>query len=349
VSLLKWACFLFWLAAFAIQPVHADVTPPYGGFFQNYDDRYVTDQFCYGKRDGAACQIPGHVFDGAGAGICRQVEEKHSRGLFITTCQPDGSVLRIDRQFPVSPYGMGYYQTCDEGKPRAEIVQRFPTVSFICDEAPRVVDRFCRGKQEKDACEASIRVNGKPEKVRGVCVRDLDQLFVNGYPVAYRGVFQCATANPIEHDYTRVGPPGETHWLCTLWAAAPGCVLGWHEGIWSAARAYIGAEEQRMAWFMTLLLEVPVVLFFARRWRLPLGRAFLVGVAMSSITHPLAWEAASWLYTESLWVLAWVGIETAVVAIEAGLMRWWLGLTWRRAALLSLLANGFTALVGLQL
>lgn len=347
MSLLKWACFLFWLAAFAIQLVHADVTPPYGGLFQSNNDHFLTDQFCLGKPDGAACQIPGHVFDGAGAGVCRQIKEKYSHRLYITTCHPDQSVLRIDRGYPVSAFTVSYYHPCDQGEPDPAITKRFPGKVLICGEAPKVADRFCRGKQVDDACEASMRVNGRIETRVGRCRNDQDALLMDDTRVAHRSVLLCETANEVMRDYTRVGPPGETHWLCSLWANTPGCVLGWHRGLWSFVQAFFADGVQSMALFLTLLMEVPVILFFARRWGVSGKRAFWAGVAMSSITHPIAWRAADVFYTETGWLLVWGLIEASVVVVEAMLMRWWLRVSWRRAALLSLLANGFTALVGL--
>lgn len=349
MNIFKGVLLLLWLTAQTALPAHADVTPPYGGLFQSSDDRFLTDQFCFGKPDGAACQIPGHVFDGAGAGVCRQIRDKYrySHRLFITTCHPDQSVLRIDRGFPASAFSVSYYRPCDEDEPDPAITSRFPGKVFTCGEAPRVVDRFCRGKQVDDACEASMRVNGRLEKRAGQCRENLEDLFIDDKRVADRPVLQCEPAKEINRDYTRVGPPGETHWLCSLWENTPGCVLGWHRGLWSFVQAFFADGVQSMALFLTLLMEVPVILFFARRWGLSGKRAFWAGVAMSSITHPIAWEAADVFYTETGWLLVWGLIEASVVVVEAMLMRWWLRVTWRRAALLSMLANGFTALVGL--
>lgn len=327
---------------------HADLIGPYGGLFDPIGDHFVTDQYCFGKRPDAACQIPGHAFDGGGKGVCRHRLSEHSLDSWATLCEPDKSVFRIDRQFPVSPYE-GTYHSCYADKPKPELIDRLPMALFRCSSVPRVADRFCRGKQEDDACEAIVVVNGHRETIRGICQENHDELVIEGRRVAARPVLQCESANEVERDYLRVGPPGETHWLCSLRADMPGCVLGWHPGILSTVREFLAAERQRMAWFLTLLMEVPVVLFFARRWRVPTLRALLAGVTISSITHPLAWEAAEQLYTESLWMLAWAMIETTVVAIEAGLMRWWLHLSWRRAGLLSLLANGLTACAGLLL
>ena len=346
MNFFKRASLWFLLAVLAALPAQADVTPPYGGVFQS-DDRYVTDQFCFAKQDGAACRIPGHEFDGAGAGVCRTIKDKYIDGLVITTCHPHGSALSIDRDFPSTPFDVSYYQRCVDNKPDSEITKHFPDKLFTCDQRPVAIDRFCRGKQIDDACEASMRVNGRFETRTGKCRTNLEVLLIDGRKVADRPVLQCETANEVQREYTRVGPPGETHWLCNVWADAPGCVLGWHRGFWSFVQAFFADGVQSMALFFTLLLEVPVILFVARRWGVSGRRAFWAGVAMSSITHPIAWEAADMFYTETGWVLVWGLIEASVVLVEGILMRWWLRLSWRRAGMLSLLANAVTAIAGL--
>jgi len=116
-----------------VMSASADVTPPYGGVFQS-DDRFVTDQFCFAKQDGAACRIPGHEFDGAGAGVCRTIKDKYIDGLVITTCHPHGSALSIDRGFPSTPFDVSYYQRCVE----TSLIQRSPSTSLTsCSPAIR--------------------------------------------------------------------------------------------------------------------------------------------------------------------------------------------------------------------
>ncbi len=103
---------------------------------------------------------------------------------------------------------------------------------------------------------------------------------------------------------------------------------------------------------LTLLLELPVVLAGAYgsgvRWQ----RALVVGVLASCLTHPLAWSLA-WLavvYLATPDYLLWLlGIEASVVLVEAWVFRHLLPLPWGRALVLSVLANGLSALTGLLL
>lgn len=100
------------------------------------------------------------------------------------------------------------------------------------------------------------------------------------------------------------------------------------------------------AFFLTLLLELPVYAFALRR---PLGgtlRALAVGIAVNVATHPLAWTLALGR------VLPWLAIEGAVTVTEAALVFAAARALGRRlplheSLLVSLAANALSAGVGL--
>ncbi|MFO1076983.1 MAG: hypothetical protein U1E73_04565 [Planctomycetota bacterium] len=93
-----------------------------------------------------------------------------------------------------------------------------------------------------------------------------------------------------------------------------------------------------MSWFAAFLLtcacEIPIVAAVAPRGQR--RRAAVDALAANLLTHPLAWYAyaAEWL--------SWGAVETLVVVVEAAVYALVTRLSWPRAALASLLANGVT-------
>ncbi|MEN9434556.1 MAG: hypothetical protein RLZZ422_2145 [Pseudomonadota bacterium] len=108
--------------------------------------------------------------------------------------------------------------------------------------------------------------------------------------------------------------------------------------------------SQALAWLLTLLLEVPLVVFFANKWGISWQRAAIVGIVASSITHPLAWKsfwAATVIWqTDHAWLWL-VCIESLVWLIEAGVYRIALPLDWGRSMMLALLTNALSASMGM--
>lgn len=134
-----------------------------------------------------------------------------------------------------------------------------------------------------------------------------------------------------------------------------GAVLGGHAGMteilmaaWPCARHHCRQENdmiQAEALMWTLLLELPIVVAAAHGWRLAWRRALLAGCLASGLSHPLAWTLAMAM-PEAAYRWGWYAIEVGVWAFEALLLGRVMGLTPGRAATLSLVANGFSALVG---
>ncbi len=66
----------------------------------------------------------------------------------------------------------------------------------------------------------------------------------------------------------------------------------------------------------------------------------------TAVTHPQLWALALWAYPRwGVWESGAV-LEVAVILVEAGLIAWMAGLRLDRAALVSLLANGGSCLLG---
>lgn len=97
------------------------------------------------------------------------------------------------------------------------------------------------------------------------------------------------------------------------------------------------------AFAFTQLIEGPIW------WRgLPADRPGPARVCLallpSALTHPLVWFVAPTLF--SSWIAMFLVAETFAVLAEAALARA-LGLGWKQALLLSLVANGVSAGLGL--
>lgn len=103
------------------------------------------------------------------------------------------------------------------------------------------------------------------------------------------------------------------------------------------------SQTEAFAW--TLLFEMPLVLAWGWHWRVAPWRASLAGLSASALTHPIAWHLA--LTVEpGTYAQAWYAIEAAVWGVETLVLKHLMGLSWRRAAGLSLAANGCSALLG---
>jgi hypothetical protein len=105
-----------------------------------------------------------------------------------------------------------------------------------------------------------------------------------------------------------------------------------------------------LAW--TVAVEVPIVVALAasRRWASGrLGLAALAAVGASLLTHPLAWLADRELSTAVAPVPRWIGLETAVTAVEAAAYVFALRLPLRRALAASAVSNAASFGVGLLL
>jgi len=97
-------------------------------------------------------------------------------------------------------------------------------------------------------------------------------------------------------------------------------------------------------------IEGPIAFLIIRLTRWPSRGALHVGLASciaTAVTHPQLWSAALWACPRfSYWPTAIV-LEAVVVAAEGLLIAWMAGLAFRRALVVSLLANLASCVAGL--
>lgn len=106
------------------------------------------------------------------------------------------------------------------------------------------------------------------------------------------------------------------------------------------------APEEVVAWIkafaFTEIVEAPIYRrLVPTTWRLAL--------AASAITHPFVWFAFPRVGEELAlgWTATSIASEVFAVAVEAAFFRRLCRVPWRRAALVSLLANGASVVLGL--
>ncbi|WP_416047099.1 hypothetical protein [Cupriavidus basilensis] len=101
--------------------------------------------------------------------------------------------------------------------------------------------------------------------------------------------------------------------------------------------------SQWQAMVLSWLVELPLLLAFLWRWGV--GRASLIGLLATGLSHPVAWRAVSYLsphdYTQGLW-----SIELGVVLVEGWVLRLGVTGTWRPALRASAVANLASFAVG---
>jgi hypothetical protein len=101
---------------------------------------------------------------------------------------------------------------------------------------------------------------------------------------------------------------------------------------------------------LSAVVEGPIAFLIIRLTRWPSRGALYVGLAScvaTAVTHPQLWTAALWAYPRfPCWPTAIV-LEALVMAVEGVLIAWMAMLTWRRAMLVSLVANSASCLAGL--
>lgn len=155
------------------------------------------DQFCAGRAIGAACSIPGDALSGGGAGICRNGLDA-TRTHIDLKCQRRATVT-IDRGLPSGGYTLPAHVCADpEG---AEVARR--EGHGCARPAQPLQDRFCAGLAVGTVCEATLVVDGKAVRNKGVCARVTEpapRFYFRGWQVAQREVLQCVSAKPVVHD-----------------------------------------------------------------------------------------------------------------------------------------------------
>lgn len=189
-------CVIFLSAGFA----WADLVPPeVAQAWQRYEknpkafDR--TDQYCGNKKPGAACTIPGTVFEGGGGGTCERSVTQGS--VYISLECKRSERIEIDRQIPDGPFRVDA-ELCSG-------TEHNPV--YICTEPPVVADRFCANAQAGQACMAELRRNGKPESHAGVCQlgRETTNFYRWGRRQGHRPILSCEPVKQApERIYTAV-------------------------------------------------------------------------------------------------------------------------------------------------
>ena len=96
---------------------------------------------------------------------------------------------------------------------------------------------------------------------------------------------------------------------------------------------------------LSLLVEVPLALLLGPRQ----GRTAVAAVAATLVTHPVLWAAWFPVRGALSWTATALVLEGAVAAVEAGIYRITLPVSWGRAALMSAVANGASFGLGLVL
>lgn len=92
----------------------------------------------------------------------------------------------------------------------------------------------------------------------------------------------------------------------------------------------------------SILIEVPIALALGPR----LPRTAVASAAATLITHPLLWAAWFPMRQHLSWGATAALLEGAVVLVETGVYRLTLDLSWRRALLISAVANAASFAIG---
>jgi len=103
------------------------------------------------------------------------------------------------------------------------------------------------------------------------------------------------------------------------------------------------------ALIVSAAIEGPIAYSMVRLTRWPCRGALHVGLAAcvaTAVTHPQLWSAAFWAYPRFPYWPSVVVLEALVIAAEGMLIAWMAGLEWRRALLVSLVANAASFLAG---
>ncbi len=98
------------------------------------------------------------------------------------------------------------------------------------------------------------------------------------------------------------------------------------------------------------VIEGPIAYLIIRLTRWPCRGALHVGLASAvatAVTHPQLWEGAFWAYARFPFWPSVIVLEALVIVAEGLLIAWMAELAWRRAMLVSLIANSASCLAGL--
>lgn len=155
------------------------------------------DNFCLGKKPGAACSIPGTTFEGGGAGICRNDVARGASTIDMTCVRP--AEVLIDRKLPCHPVREAMPDGTINPPPLSEY-------SEYCEPmVPIPADRFCRDKPIDSACTVELTYQGKSERHEGVC-RQTSEIVGSPHPHhdLRREVITCEPRATVTRSYSSV-------------------------------------------------------------------------------------------------------------------------------------------------
>ena len=176
----------------------ADVMPPEAeaaGERMQKDPKALdrADSYCADKAIGAACLIPGNVFEGGGAGKCERRIDHEAFTIDLRCNLP--AWPEIERGLPSGPYQIDE-SACRSLAADPQQKETLKGQGMVCDAVPTVADRFCAGRSAGAACNAEMRVAEQRESHAGVCheVKEGMLLYYEGRREATRSVLQCDPA-----------------------------------------------------------------------------------------------------------------------------------------------------------
>lgn len=162
------------------------------------------DQWCAGKRLGAACALPGSAFAGGGAGTCER-RIAHPGYTIDLVCHRDEEP-HVDHALPDGPW-QGDAQLCAHPD-NSEYQQALRNENAICTPPAPVSDRFCRDKAVGDACTVELTLAGARRQEQGVCGATVatQRYYFQGHREVTRPIVLCTPATPLPApQYTPVG------------------------------------------------------------------------------------------------------------------------------------------------
>lgn len=187
-----------WLLAAALAAaqagVFADVLPPQAAeaarrLRENPQSFDRVDNFCQGRKPGAACTIDGSHFAGGGEGRCESAINRSSNTIDLS-CQRTANVF-IDDGLPDGGFVADSSLCSSPEDVQAAARGQRP---WNCTPLPATpADRFCRGKPKGAACTVTLSYDGRVEQHPGVCnaVTERQGFYYMGRRTMTREVIRC--------------------------------------------------------------------------------------------------------------------------------------------------------------
>jgi hypothetical protein len=192
--LLAFACLSTAVLADVLPPEAADMAERFRNNPKAFDR---TDAWCEGLGVGAACAIPGNAFEGGGAGKCeRNIHRSEYKIDLLCALRPQPS---LERAIPDGPW-QADAQWCEQAAKSESAAQVLSAQGLVCSEPPLVSDRFCRGREAAQACEAEVSVGGRAARFKGICTRGLASrgIYFQGRRTLTRPVLSCEPEHPTQ-------------------------------------------------------------------------------------------------------------------------------------------------------